>query len=796
MRTAPLALLALAVLLYAAYFSYLTILRYHAFEARALDMGNLHQAIWNTAHGNWFRMTNQEAGLISRLSMHVEPILLPIAALYRLFPGVETLLILQAVVVALGAIPLFALARHLRLGDWPALAFAVAYLLNPTVQAANWLEFHPVTLAPTFLMAAFYFLIARTPRSTAWFILFAVLTASCKEEMGLLVAMLGLYAALVQRRWRLGLLTFVLGVGWSLLAVLGIQAAFAGGNIHWGRYAYLGGTTQAKVLSLITRPDLIAAQLQAADAGRYFFELLLPVGFLSLGAPEVLLLALPSLAINLLAQFSPMHQVTTLIYAAPILPFVMLSAVKGAARLAGWIERRQTPSFFEKLGVVPSSLLMLWVLGFALLGQHLYGYLPGSGNAMALEVTDHHRRSQVVFDQIPPDATVAAQDRLNPHVAGRETVYIFPRVDDADYVLLDVTGSAWPQHPNDLKQSVDDLLQNGFGVAAADDGYLLLGRGVANQAVGPQFYTAWQGGEPHTAAVRSGAEFGGKLRLDDYQVHSDRYGEVVVDMNWTALEPIDQNLRFYVAYFANKGQALHDDIYYQPVSVLWYPTSMWSQGERTSVQTLPWKLDADQFVLGIGVYAGEEGWTDGARLPVTTAGGAPTLEDGTLLRLGGFERTVDGQWQPQPTVPEAYAALPLQAVDARFGDALLLPAAAVPNSITAGASLPLRLQWQRTAAAPPNLSRFVHVLDAAGNKVAQVDGLVTDAFGPQPVAGWPELAQVEDLMMIELPAALPPGKYTLVAGLYDWQSGERLPATGKPARPDGSAQLGTIQIVE
>ncbi|MCB0023022.1 MAG: DUF2079 domain-containing protein, partial [Caldilinea sp.] len=153
--TLPLALLVLAVLLYAGYFSYLTLLRYHAFEARALDMGNLNQAIWNTAHGNWFRLTNQEANLTNRLGYHVEPILLPIALLYRLFPAPEFLLVLQATVVALGAVPLFALARRRDLGDWLALVFAVAYLLNPTIQAANWLEFHPVTLAPTFLMAAF-----------------------------------------------------------------------------------------------------------------------------------------------------------------------------------------------------------------------------------------------------------------------------------------------------------------------------------------------------------------------------------------------------------------------------------------------------------------------------------------------------------------------------------------------------------------------------------------------------------------------------------------------------------------
>ncbi len=764
----PLALLALAVLLYAVYFSYLTILRFHAFESRALDMGNLHQAIWNTAHGNWFRMTNQEVGLTSRLSMHVEPILLPIAALYRLFPGVETLLVLQATVVALGALPLFALALRLKLNDWAALAFAVAYLLNPTIQAANWLEFHPVTLAPTFLMAAFYFLVARR---NLWFVVIAVLAASCKEEIGLLVAMLGVYAILAQRRWTFGLLTIFLAGGWSLLAVLGIQAAFAGGNIHWGRYAYLGDTTSAKLISLLTRPDLIVAQLGAAGVGRYFFELLLPVGFLSLLAPEVLLLALPSLAINLLAQFSPMHQVTTLIYAAPILPFVMLSAVRGAARLQDWVERAGAKEGSSSAGNpqwarFTAWLVPVWVLAFAAAGQLLYGYLPPSGNHMVLEVTDHHRRSAAVFDQIPPTASVSAQDRLNPHVAGRETLSIFPRVENADYVLLDVTGSAWPQHPNDLRRDVDKLLAEGYGVAAADDGYLLLAKGNPNQAPGPDFYTAWQAGAPLPDAVPVGAEFGGQLRP----------------------------LRFYTAYFESKGQVLQDSIYYQPVSVLWYPTSMWPPGERTLVQTLPWRPDTDEFVLGAGVYEGEDGWTAGRRLPVTNAGGIPVLEGGTLLRLGGFQRAEDGPWEAQPAVGGVFAELPLQALDVVFGESLALDAGGLPSTARAGELLPLRLVWERSAAAPPNLSRFVHVLDAEGNKVAQVDGTVADGLGPLPIESWPQGNAVDDLVEIPLPADLLPGEYTIVAGLYDWQSGERLPAGGGTARPDGSALLGAVEL--
>ena len=51
-------------------------------------------------------------------------------------------------------------------------------------------------------------------------------------------------------------------------------------------------------------------------------------------------------------------------------------------------------------------------------------------------------------------------------------------------------------------------------------------------------------------------------------------------------------------------------------------------------------------------------------------------------------------------------------------------------------------------------------------------------------------------MTVDLPATLPPGEYKVIAGLYNWQSGERLPVRGKAARADGAVQLGTIQIIK
>jgi uncharacterized membrane protein len=335
----PALLLGLAILIYAVGFSYLTITRYAAFEARALDLGNLHQTVWNTANDRPFHMTNQP-GTLNRLSLHVEPILLPIAALYWLHDGPETLLIVQSLVVALGAWPLYALAKWRLRNRWLALLPALVFLLNPTIQAANWLEFHPVTLAPTFLMAAFYCLVTKR---NGWFAVFALLAASCKEEIGLLLFMVGLYALVFLRRPRIGLVTMVLSLSWSLIAVLGIQQFFADGNIHWGRYDYLGISPLDKVVALFTQPALVWQQLAAADTVGYLLRLLWPVGFIALFAPEILLLALPSLAINLLADFPPMHQVYTLIYAAPILPFVMLAMVEGVARVVGGKESVAPP---------------------------------------------------------------------------------------------------------------------------------------------------------------------------------------------------------------------------------------------------------------------------------------------------------------------------------------------------------------------------------------------------------------------------------------------------------------------
>ena len=152
----------LLILLYIGLFAWQSIARHQAFATNAYDMGNVNQAFWNTVHGRPLHFTNWRGVELdlandSRLAMHVEPIYFVLAPIYWLWQQPETILLLQTIILALGALPVFWLARD-RLGSHPAgVAFAAVYLLFPGLEAANMWEFHAVALAAPLLLFAFYF---------------------------------------------------------------------------------------------------------------------------------------------------------------------------------------------------------------------------------------------------------------------------------------------------------------------------------------------------------------------------------------------------------------------------------------------------------------------------------------------------------------------------------------------------------------------------------------------------------------------------------------------------------------
>ncbi len=104
------------------------------------------------------------------------------------------------------------------------------------------------------------------------------------------------------------------------------------------------------------------------------------------------------------------------------------------------------------------------------------------------------------------------------------------------------------------------------------------------------------------------------------------------------------------------------------------------------------------------------------------------------------------------------------------------------NSDTAG----LTLYWQSLQPADKNYSVFVHLLDENGKLLGQHDG--EPGNGRLPTSMWLPGEILADSHPLTLPGS---GPYTLAVGVYDWQTGQRLPVTDAAERrlPDDQALI-------
>lgn len=91
----------------------------------------------------------------------------------------------------------------------------------------------------------------------------------------------------------------------------------------------------------------------------------------------------------------------------------------------------------------------------------------------------------------------------------------------------------------------------------------------------------------------------------------------------------------------------------------------------------------------------------------------------------------------------------------------------VEETAVPGQSLTLLTDWHKTSTAAP-LKIFIHVINGAGEIVAQWDGLGAKW------QGWRPQSRLWQRHVIPLPANLPPGQYDLRLGVYEPENGRRL----------------------
>jgi hypothetical protein len=110
-----------------------------------------------------------------------------------------------------------------------------------------------------------------------------------------------------------------------------------------------------------------------------------------------------------------------------------------------------------------------------------------------------------------------------------------------------------------------------------------------------------------------------------------------------------------------------------------------------------------------------------------------------------------------------------------------------------GEQLSVTVYWQAQTSLDINFQSFVHLLRPDGSIAAQSDRLNPGEF---PTRRWPLDKYVRDVHVLQLPPDLPPGEYTVTAGLWVQTEGWRLPLLDENGNQiDDKAVLATLTVV-
>ena len=138
--------------------------------------------------------------------------------------------------------------------------------------------------------------------------------------------------------------------------------------------------------------------------------------------------------------------------------------------------------------------------------------------------------------------------------------------------------------------------------------------------------------------------------------------------------------------------------------------------------------------------------------------------------------------------PARRALTEMRWIEARWADGVELVAFRIEPEgiIPSGGVLRLSTAWRRWQEVSEEHSVFVHLLDPQGRLIAQDDHPV--GRGHYPSTAWAGEEIIFERFEVRLPAGIPPGRYRLAIGRYNWETLIRVPV-------DGSDRL-ELEIIE
>jgi len=341
------------------------------------DFGHFLQRVANTAEGRGVLL---ESPVLPMFWDHFNPGLLLIVPLWKIYPSVKLVFALQAGALAAGGPLIFAISRRMGHPKVAALAFGIAWLVQPSVGQMNLAYtygWHPITFAIPLLLSAILCLLTKR-RVAALFC--TLLALSMEEGVFVIVALVAAVCAAMPffESWCFkrdevsksedagGLIKSLPTATWTVVAVASVLGfilvyKFSGlAEFQTGRFVVLGNSPIEILLSPLMRPEAFWGQILKLENVVFVSLLWLPCGLPALlRGWRYLLPTLLPLGVLIVWDHTPAHSLAFQ-YPSTLLPFFWLATLSGAT-VGKAVRGRSSPLPSAMTALVTGLVLSLFV---------------------------------------------------------------------------------------------------------------------------------------------------------------------------------------------------------------------------------------------------------------------------------------------------------------------------------------------------------------------------------------------------------------------------------------------------
>ncbi len=473
----------------AAIYVLISLVNHFVYRTYFNDLGLYTNAMYNYAHGNW------DKSLIIAGGEHIDLWLLIFSPLSYLF-GSYTLLIFQIVLVIAGGVGVRKYILQISENRLLSILAQVHFYFSFGLFTALSFDYHSNVCAAMLIPWLFIF-VKQEKWIGASVIFFLIIVAKENMPLWMMFVCSGMLFSL--HRLHLGrgkyklphliipdphknsakvLLVFVfVATAYFLFLSQWFMPRYSYAVIgHLKDYHILGTTPLSAIENIFTHPFEVLKMFftnHVNVAGGDFLKaefhmfLLFSGGWILLIRPQYLWMCIPVFAQKLLTD-NPQFWGVGGQYAIEFVPIISIGIFEF---LSLKISRQSTT---EKAGLIRwkriktiaiASVLITVVTTFRMLDySHAFIDRAAIRFYQQRHYTAHLSMDSAgdAIDLIPQDAALSAQTHLAPHAALRKSIYLFPEINDADYILLQLNGNSfYPLTQEELISRKEYLIKSG-----------------------------------------------------------------------------------------------------------------------------------------------------------------------------------------------------------------------------------------------------------------------------------------------------------------------------------------------